>query len=274
MEAPIPVSTLPHTTATSSTQQVIYHVYQVQAPTNGRNFTVAGGNCNPIAWIRPILLFFQWALWVVYLAGAALIQNDCNNSAMPILPFGSFTVGNLPPDGVAACTQYFSLLWWSVFLQFFVIIGATFILIAILTHLDDYTSTVMYFHVMSSVLMFFIAYYFVNSLWIIENNQVFYTHQSSPISVSSTYSNACYLISAGSIGNLICNFLYIILMDGKSEFLKTPHLGVTHQEVDAHATVTDAHAKPVVIHVPAATETPAPAAVGADAAASVTVTTA
>jgi hypothetical protein len=73
--------------------------------------------------------------------------------------------------------------------------------------------------------------------------------------------------------NLICNFLYIILMDGKSEFLKAPVHGVVQQEVDAHATVVDAHSKPVVIQVPAETAAPPPAA-GADAEASVTVTTA
>ncbi len=49
-----------------------------------------------------------------------------------------------------------------MFLQFVTIIGATFIFIAMLTHLNKNEKTVMYIHIMSTVLMFQIAYAAVN----------------------------------------------------------------------------------------------------------------
>ena len=51
-------------------KNVVYHVYQhSSAESLGQSIVING---IPVAYYaRPILLFFQWAFWVIYLAGAA-----------------------------------------------------------------------------------------------------------------------------------------------------------------------------------------------------------
>jgi hypothetical protein len=53
-------------------QQIIYHVYQHGfVGSQGTNFSV---NNFPVTfYARPILLFLQWGLWVIYIAGAAKV---------------------------------------------------------------------------------------------------------------------------------------------------------------------------------------------------------
>ena len=52
---------------------------------------------------------------------------------------------------------------WSVFLQFFTVLGSAMLWIAMLWDFSAFTKTVMYFHIMSSVQMYSIAYTFVNA---------------------------------------------------------------------------------------------------------------
>ena len=50
-----------------------------------------------------------------------------------------------------------------MFLQFFTVLGSSLLWIAMLWDFSAFTKTVMYFHIMSSVQMFNIAYTFVNA---------------------------------------------------------------------------------------------------------------
>jgi len=78
----------------------------------------------------------------------------------------------------------------------------------------SFAKTIMYFHLMSSVLMFNIAFIFTSAVYVIYKNYPYVYMGPSGMfqsgSYSTDYKNACYLICAGSIGNLICNFTYII----------------------------------------------------------------
>ena len=60
---------------TPSDKNVVYHVYQHGAVEGVGHSLVVNG--IPVAYYaRPILLFFQWAFWVIYLAGAAQARPD------------------------------------------------------------------------------------------------------------------------------------------------------------------------------------------------------
>lgn len=111
-------------------QQVVYHVYQHGfVGATGQNFSV---NEFPVSfYLRPILLFLQWALWVIYIAGAAqaspLSHTEGSRLSRPVMfpqtqstcnqgnnnnfyPFGTLTGFPASPSP-ADCSQYYSLLW-------------------------------------------------------------------------------------------------------------------------------------------------------------------
>jgi hypothetical protein len=197
-------------------QQIVYHVYQHGvADSQGVHFSV---NNFPVTfYARPLLLFLQWGLWVIYIAGAAKVQQTCNSTGNSsyLQPFGPLT--GFPPIGTWSlqdCSQYYSELWWSVFLQFICVVGSTILWIAMFWDVTSFAKTIMYFHLMSSVLMFNIAFIFTSAVYVIYKNYPYVYMGPSGMfqsgSYSTDYKNACYLICAGSIGNLICNFTYII----------------------------------------------------------------
>ncbi len=71
--APVP----PIMTAPATGQQnVVYHVYQMSSAKEQGIQIPGTKQLKPKQWFRPILLFLQWAMWVVYLAGAALVSLD------------------------------------------------------------------------------------------------------------------------------------------------------------------------------------------------------
>ena len=58
---------------TDGAQNVVYHVYQHgYVGDMGHSFTVNG--FAVAYYLRPVLLFFQWAFWIIYLAGAAGVR--------------------------------------------------------------------------------------------------------------------------------------------------------------------------------------------------------
>ena len=63
--APVPVST-------TTTQQIVYHVYQQAAPNPGITITCCDLKMKKL--IRPALLVTLWAVWVLFLAGISKVR--------------------------------------------------------------------------------------------------------------------------------------------------------------------------------------------------------
>ena len=63
---PVPVST------TTTSQQIVYHVYQQAAPNPGITITCCDLKMKKL--IRPALLVTLWAVWVLFLAGISKVR--------------------------------------------------------------------------------------------------------------------------------------------------------------------------------------------------------
>ena len=82
-------------------QNVVYHVYQHgYVDSMGANVRVNGINLG--YYLRPVLLFFQWAFWIIYLAGSAQASSD---GARRSLLAGPDSLSPYSPTGAAELQQ-------------------------------------------------------------------------------------------------------------------------------------------------------------------------
>jgi hypothetical protein len=200
----------------TSKQQVTYHVYQhVTTPTGGRNINVPLPKLSILRGTRYLLLALLWCTWALYLAGAATLQSACNqqlgefftffgyvNPATNVNIFGTGATEIFKVDASTNdCVYYYALTWWGVWLQFIAILAASLLLV---WHPSKvYTTTVMYFFIMSAVLMFGLANQYNLFLYYMK-------YKLQQPAASSNYINGASVILAGIVGSLIINFCYII----------------------------------------------------------------
>ncbi|GAX85655.1 hypothetical protein CEUSTIGMA_g13070.t1 [Chlamydomonas eustigma] len=203
-------------------QQVVYHVYQISGNDRGIDMPTANMNVTAaIKFVKALLLFIIWAVWVLYIAGISMTQNTCNQPSQLGNPWPDFPAVQNP----ANCVQYFALFWWSVWLQFIVVVAWT--LLYFFECLKGFSTTTMYMFLISSVLLFFMAQSSVSTAWYQTQNLTVpyagiytsgsygpYYNQNSGITgygyVSWSWTYGSELLAAGSIGSLIVNFIYII----------------------------------------------------------------
>jgi hypothetical protein len=151
-----------------------------------------------------------------------MTQNTCNAGSPLGNPWPDFPAVQNP----ANCVQYFALFWWSVWLQFIVVIAWT--LLYFFDCLKGFSTTTMYMFLMSSVLLFFMAQSSVSTVWYQLQNLtvpyagIFTSGSYGPYTnlnnnnvdgygyVSWSWTYGSELLAAGSIGSLIVNFIYII----------------------------------------------------------------
>ncbi|GAX77311.1 hypothetical protein CEUSTIGMA_g4757.t1 [Chlamydomonas eustigma] len=208
----------------NGSQQVVYHVYQINGNDRGIDMPMPTGNMNvaaAIKFFRGLLLFLIWAVWVLYIAGISMTQNTCNAGSPLGNPWPDFPSVQNP----ANCVQYFALFWWSVWLQFIVVVAWT--LLYFFECLKGFSTTTMYMFLMSSVLLFFMAQSSVSTAWYqIQNLTVpyagiftsgsygpYYNQNIGVLGygyVSWSWTYGSELLAAGSVGSLIVNFIYII----------------------------------------------------------------
>ena len=67
------MSHLPPSSPNADDKNVVYHVYQHSAAERSLGQTIIVNGIPVAYYARPILLFFQWAFWVIYLAGSAQV---------------------------------------------------------------------------------------------------------------------------------------------------------------------------------------------------------
>ena len=116
---------------------------------------------------------------------------NCNNGNFSNIGFGPITSTWGTISGVADCSHYYGLLWWSVWLQFFCV-ALQFLLVwqCIWPGVTAVQTLTLYFFIMSSVLMFGIADAYNNAVYL----------SSKKDQGSFSYTNGASLICAGSIG--------------------------------------------------------------------------
>ena len=120
------------------------------------------------------------------------LMANCNNGNFSTIGMPSITtIYGANFGGVADCANYYGLLWWSVWLQFFaVVLQIVLVWQCIWPRITEVQTLTLYFFIMSSVLMFGIADQY--------NRQVYISSKKDGGSYS--YTNGASLICAGSIG--------------------------------------------------------------------------
>jgi hypothetical protein len=119
-------------------------------------------------------------------------MSKCNNYAFNDISFGPIVdVYPTPFGGVADCSNYYGLLWWAVWLEFICIALSTLLALRFIWPKVDaaFTLTV-YFFMMSSILLFSVAYSYTTSVYV----------SSSKNNGSFSFTSGTSLVCAGSIG--------------------------------------------------------------------------
>lgn len=179
----------------------------MQAPAD-KEIKVDWSVCFTQIFLRALLNFLNIAAWVLLLAGVAYCQDECNSNTWPT-PFPGFAavVGNdlgLKSASNTDCVKFFGLTWWAVWLQFITVVVATaftFQYFSQSTQLKAIFTTTMYFFIMSTVLLFFIAEMFSNATYLVVEKD---------LAVSSAWEAGTTLVTVGSIMSLVFNFMWII----------------------------------------------------------------
>jgi hypothetical protein len=119
-------------------------------------------------------------------------MSKCNNYAFNSIGFGPIDdIYPTPFGGVADCSNYYGLLWWAVWLEFICIALSTLLALRFIWPKVDaaFTLTV-YFFMMSSILLFSVAYAYTTSVYV----------SASKNSGSFSFTSGTSLVCAGSIG--------------------------------------------------------------------------
>eukprot|EP00955_Chlamydomonas_euryale_P091721 364641-Chlamydomonas_euryale.AAC.9 len=171
-----------------------------------KKIEVDWSTCFTQVFLRTLLNFLNIAAWVLMLAGIAQCQNECNSGTTP-LPFPDFfnTLANTGQNTFTAsdCVKYFGLTWWSVWLQFITVVIATAFTVQFFARYKELKSiftTTMYFFIMSTVLLFFIAEKFSNATYITVNKPGY----------ASGWESGTTLLTVGTIVSATLNFIWII----------------------------------------------------------------
>eukprot|EP00955_Chlamydomonas_euryale_P000288 3374-Chlamydomonas_euryale.AAC.4 len=161
--------------------------------------------CFTQIFLRVLLNFLNIAAWILFLSGVAQCQHECNSGTTP-LPFPDFfnTLANTGQTTFTAadCVKYFGLTWWSVWLQFITVVIATAFTVQFFARyraLKSIFTTTMYFFIMSTVLLFFIAEKFSNATYITVNKGGYATD----------WENGTTLVTVGTIMSATLNFIWI-----------------------------------------------------------------
>lgn len=211
----------------------------MQAPAS-KEIQVDWSVCFTQYFLRALVNFVNIAAWVLLLAGVAESQRECNANSLPTpFPNLQFIVGQTPGGDISNtdCIKFFGLTWWAVWLQFLTVVIAT---ISNLQFFSGYKqlkalfTTTMYFFLMSTVLLFFIADMYSNATYLIVHKD---------LGVSSGWEAGTTLLTVGAIISLVFNFIWIIW----NSYADVPTFPgqVTPPVIDGEATVDggDAEAK-------------------------------